>query len=83
MSLGMSRFVGSPGDEETGFSVGFGGGGDLPLSANTALRFDARLYSTIALSSAVIYCEPQYCTSFMTGSVFNQFSGSVGLVVKF
>ncbi|MGK2858598.1 MAG: hypothetical protein ACSLFQ_15460 [Thermoanaerobaculia bacterium] len=82
MSLGMSRFVASPGDEEAGFSVGFGGGTDLPLSPRVALRFDARLFTTIALSSGQIYCEPQQCTSFATGSTFIQFAGSVGLVFK-
>ena len=55
---------------------------DNPVAAHD-LRFDARLYSTIALSSALIYCEPQVCTAFANGSVFAQFSGSVGLVVKF
>lgn len=83
MSLGASRFVASPGGDELGFSVGFGGGADLELSERVWLRFDARLYTTIALSSAEIYCEPQYCTSFTTGSVFNQFAGSAGLVFKF
>lgn len=83
MTLGVSRFVATPGDEEAGFSVGFGAGGDLALSKNTALRLDARFYSTIALSSAQIYCEPQYCTAFTNGSVFTQFSGSLGLVFKF
>jgi hypothetical protein len=83
MTLGVSRFVASPGNQEEGFSVGFGGGGDLPLSKNTALRLDARFYSTIALSSAMVYCEPQSCTAFTNGSVFTQFLGSVGLVVRF
>jgi hypothetical protein len=83
MTLGVSRFVASPGGDEAGFSVGFGAGGDLALSKSTALRLDARLYSTIALSSAQIYCEPQYCTAFTNGSVFTQFSGSLGLVFKF
>ena len=83
MSLGMSRFVASPGDEEAGFSVGFGGGTDIPLSPRVALRFDARLFTTIALSSAQIYCEPGACTGFATGSTFVQFAGSGGLVFKF
>lgn len=83
MSLGMSRFVASPGEEEVGFSVGFGGGTDIPLSRRVALRFDARLFTTIALTSAQIYCEPGRCTGFASGSTFVQFAGSGGLVFKF
>lgn len=83
MSLGASRFVASPGDDELGFSVGFGGGADMELSKRVWLRLDARLFTTIALSSGVIYCEPQYCTAFTNGSVFSQFAGSAGLVFKF
>lgn len=83
MSLGMSRFVAKPGDSETGFSVGFGGGTDVILSPRMSLRFDARLFSTIALSSGQVYCEPQVCTVFASGSTFNQFAGSAGVVFRF
>lgn len=83
MSLGLSRIVDSPGDEETGFSVGFGGGTDLPLSPRVALRFDARLFTTIAFSSGEIFCDQEHCSSFSTASTFFQFAGSAGLVFKF
>ena len=85
-TIGGTRISAGSGGWVIDPSGGIGGGGDLDIARNVALRFDGRYLVTLVSASTDIGCNNNIggnCATTTNGSQFAQFIASAGVVLRF
>jgi hypothetical protein len=81
--LGLTRY-GADGDDEVRFTIGAGGGVDVPLQRRIGLRLDSRVFTTfVDLDARAGVCGGGGCAIAVNANVVWQIDFTAGLVIVF
>lgn len=84
VTAGVSRIALDPGSSVVRPSASLGVGTDLTLNERTAIRLDARWWTTLVDADGELSCASSgTCIGFGEGGGFNQFSATAGVVIRY
>ncbi|MCP4203555.1 MAG: porin family protein [bacterium] len=82
-SLGAVNLNLEGGEDETRFSISFGGGVKLLFNDHTGVRFEGRFYNSFIEDDEEVFCNPDFCFAYEDTNLLFQFELKAGFILAF